>query len=81
MSPSRMTSLPWRGYTCQRGPQPDTDSIDATINSGDLMRTRFDVQLKAILDTETAQRRAPLQTLYYDAVELACIQASIRPHQ
>ena len=41
------------GYTCQRGPQPDTDSIDATINSGDLMRTRFDVQLKA---TSTPKR-------------------------
>ena len=35
------------GYTCQRGPQPDVDSIDATIRSGDSMRTQFDVQLKA----------------------------------
>ena len=35
------------GYTCQRGPQPDVDSIDATIRSGDPMRTQFDVQLKA----------------------------------
>ena len=35
------------GYTCQRGPQPDVDSIDATIRSGDAMRTQFDVQLKA----------------------------------
>ena len=35
------------GYTCQPGPQPDVDSIDATIRSGDLMRTGFDVQLKA----------------------------------
>ncbi len=35
------------GYTCQRGPQPDMDSIDATIRSGDSMRTQFDVQLKA----------------------------------
>ena len=35
------------GYTCQRGPQPDVDSIDATIRSGDPMRTGFDVQLKA----------------------------------
>ena len=34
-------------YTCQRGPQPDVDSIDATIRSGDSMRTQFDVQLKA----------------------------------
>ena len=35
------------GYTCQGGPQPDVDSIDATIRSGDSMRTQFDVQLKA----------------------------------
>ena len=35
------------GYTCQRGPQPDVGSIDATIRSGDAMRTQFDVQLKA----------------------------------
>jgi len=35
------------GYTCQRGPQPDVDSIDATIRSGDAVRTQFDVQLKA----------------------------------
>ena len=35
------------GYTCQPGPQPDVDSIDATIRSGDSMRTQFDVQLKA----------------------------------
>ena len=35
------------GYTCQRGPQPDMDSIDATIRSGDSARTQFDVQLKA----------------------------------
>lgn len=34
-------------YTCQRGPQPDVDSIDATIRSGDAVRTQFDVQLKA----------------------------------
>ena len=42
------------GYTCQRGPQPDVDSIDATIRSGDAMRTQFDVQLKA---TSTPKRR------------------------
>ena len=42
------------GYICQRGPQPDVDSIDATIRSGDLVRTRFDVQLKA---TSTPIRR------------------------
>ena len=35
------------GYTCQRGPQLDVDSIDATIRSGDAMRTQYDVQLKA----------------------------------
>ena len=42
------------GYTCQRGPQPDVDSIDATFRSGDLMRTGFDVQLKA---TSTPDQR------------------------
>ena len=35
------------GYTCQRGPLPDVDSIDVTIRSGDSLRTQFDVQLKA----------------------------------
>lgn len=35
------------GYTCQRGPQPDVASVDATIRSGDETGTQFDVQLKA----------------------------------
>ena len=35
------------GYTCQPGPQPDVDSIDATVRCGDRLRTQFDVQLKA----------------------------------
>ncbi len=35
------------GYTCQRGPLPDVDSIDATVRTGDPMRTQFDVQLKS----------------------------------
>ena len=35
------------GYTCQRGPQPDVASVDATIRSGDPIGTQFDVQLKA----------------------------------
>ena len=35
------------GYTCQRGPEPDQDSVDATIRSGDSMRSQFDVQLKS----------------------------------
>ena len=35
------------GYTCQRGPEPDQDSIDATLRSGDSMRSQFDVQLKS----------------------------------
>ena len=35
------------GYTCQRGPQPDVASVDATIRSGDPGATQFDVQLKA----------------------------------
>ena len=42
------------GDTCQLGPQPDMDSIDATIRSGDSMRTQFDVQLKA---TSTPNRQ------------------------
>ena len=35
------------GYICQRGPQPDVASVDATIRSGDATGTQFDVQLKA----------------------------------
>lgn len=35
------------GYTCQRGPQPDVATVDATIRSGDASGTQFDVQLKA----------------------------------
>ena len=35
------------GYTCQRGPQPDMASIDATVHAGDRLSTHFDVQLKA----------------------------------
>lgn len=35
------------GYTCQRGPQPDVASVDATIRSGDASYTQFDVQHKA----------------------------------
>ncbi len=35
------------GYTCQRGPDPDTASVDATIRAGDDFGTQFDVQLKA----------------------------------
>ena len=35
------------GYTCQRGPQPDVLSVDATVRSGDRSGTQFDVQLKA----------------------------------
>ena len=38
------------GYTCQRGPQPDVASVDATIRSGDASGTQFDVQLKATSD-------------------------------
>lgn len=37
----------YAGYTCQRGPQPDVASVDATIRSGDAGGTQFDVQLKA----------------------------------
>lgn len=35
------------GFTCQRGPHPDVDSIDATIRTGDSTRMLIDVQLKA----------------------------------
>ena len=35
------------GYTCQRGPQPDRGSVDATVRAGGTMNPQFDVQLKA----------------------------------
>ena len=35
------------GYSMQRGPDPDVDSIDATIRSGTPHRDVIDVQLKA----------------------------------
>ena len=35
------------GYTCQRGPSPDEDSIDATVRALGSGRPLFDVQLKA----------------------------------
>lgn len=35
------------GYSMQRGPDPDMDSIDATIRSGTPHREVIDVQLKA----------------------------------
>ncbi len=34
------------GYTLQRGPDPDTDSVDATIRSGSPNRDVIDLQLK-----------------------------------
>ncbi len=42
------------GCTCQRGPQPDVASVDATIRSGDATGAQFDVQLKA---TSAPRRR------------------------
>ncbi len=35
------------GYIVQSGPQPDTDSVDATIRSGSSRRNMIDIQLKA----------------------------------
>ena len=35
------------GYTCQRGPEPDLDSVDAIVKAGGSMRPQLDVQLKA----------------------------------
>ena len=35
------------GYSCQHGPRPDTDSIDASIRAKGGMRAQIDVQLKA----------------------------------
>lgn len=35
------------GYTCDKGPDPDRDSIDATVRAGGAMRPLIDVQLKA----------------------------------
>lgn len=41
------------GYLAHRGPQPDVDSIDATIRSGSPNRDAIDLQLKA---TATARK-------------------------
>ena len=35
------------GYSCQHGPRPDTDSIDATVRAKGGMRAQIDVQLKS----------------------------------
>ena len=35
------------GYTCQRGPEPDVDTIDATLRAGGTKRPVLDIQLKA----------------------------------
>jgi len=35
------------GYTCQRGPGPDLDSIDAIVKAGGFARPQIDVQLKS----------------------------------
>ncbi len=35
------------GFTCQPGPQPDRDSVDAIVKAGGSMRPQIDVQLKA----------------------------------
>lgn len=37
----------YAGYICQRGPQPDRGSVDATVRAGGTMHPQFDVQLKA----------------------------------
>ena len=42
------------GFSLQRGPEPDVDSIDATIRSGPPHRQAIDIQLKA---TASANRR------------------------
>ena len=35
------------GYTCQRGPDPDMDTVDAVVRAGGRRHPLFDVQLKA----------------------------------
>ena len=35
------------GYTCELGPNPDRNSIDASVRSGESMRPQIDIQLKA----------------------------------
>ena len=35
------------GFICQRGPDPDRDSVDAIVRAGGSMRPQIDVQLKA----------------------------------
>ena len=40
------------GFTCQRGPTPDEDSIDATVRTRGSNRPVFDVKLKATSSPE-----------------------------
>ncbi len=48
MSHAYLAALAARaGYSLQRGPDPDVDSIDATIRSGSPNREAIDIQLKA----------------------------------
>ncbi len=48
MSYAYLSALAARaGYSLQRGPDPDIDSIDATIRSGSPNRDVIDIQLKA----------------------------------
>lgn len=55
------------GYNMQRGPEPDMDSIDATIRSGPPHREVIDIQLKA---TATADEREDRALLSSEAEEL-----------
>ncbi len=48
MSHAYVSALAARaGYTLQRGPEPDSDSVDATLRSGSPSREMIDLQLKA----------------------------------
>ena len=43
------------GYSVQRGPEPDVDSIDATVRSGSQHREAIDIQLKATANPKTGK--------------------------
>ena len=56
------------GYTCQRGPDPDLDSIDAIVKAGGFARPQIDVQLKSTStpDLKGGVLHFPLSRKNYD---------------
>ena len=49
------------GYTIQRGPNPDTNSVDAQISAGGDMARQIDVQLKATASPKWGRRGLQFQ--------------------